>query len=177
MKALIRSALPSVLLALTYAHSLPSQSAYSAPILAGISNHGQNKTRPYVTAGDRAYLIGTQDGNFPDMGEHLRDEMTGLWLHPIKLIDGFRAEVTDVATREHAALSDNAEFINYPYGNLFRYAPVLDGVQIERLQYSPEGQPGVIIRYTIRNAADRARREQQHYLLARQDLRRNRIRR
>ena len=158
MQTIGRSILLSFLFALTYAHSLPSQSEYAAPILAGISNHGQNKTRPYVTAGDRAYLIGTQDGNFPDMGEHLRDEMAGLWLHPIKLIDGFRAEVTDIATQQHVALSESAEFINYPYGNRFRYDPVLDGVRIERLQFSPEGQPGIIVRYTIKNATDRARR-------------------
>jgi glycogen debranching enzyme len=158
MNAITRSILPSLLAALTVSHSLSSQSAYAAPILAGLSNHGENKTRPYVTAGDRAYLIGTQDGNFPDMGEHLRDEMAGLWLHPIKLIDGFRAEVTDVATQQHTALSESADFINYPYGNSFRYAPVLDGVEIERLQYSPEGQPGVIVRYTFKNATDRARR-------------------
>jgi glycogen debranching enzyme len=159
MKIIGRSILLSFPLALTISHSLPSQqSEYAAPILAGISNHGQNKTRPYVTAGDRAYLIGTQDGNFPDMGEHLRDEMAGLWLHPIKLIDGFWAEVTDVATQQHVVLSESAEFINYPYGNLFRYDPVLDGVQIDRLQFSPEGQPGVIVRYTIRNSTDRARR-------------------
>ncbi len=37
----------------------------------GISNQGRNKQKPYVTAGDRTYLIGTQDGNFPDMGQHV----------------------------------------------------------------------------------------------------------
>jgi len=158
MKLVTRSVLLSILFALTNAHSLHSQRDYAAPILAGLSNHGQNKTRPYVTAGDRAYLIGTQDGDFPDMGEHLAGEMGGLWLHPIKLIDGFRAEVTDAATQQHVALSESSEFINYPYGNLFRYDPVLDGVQIERLQYSPEGQPGVIVRYTFKNATGRARR-------------------
>jgi Glycogen debranching enzyme len=146
-----------LLLALTNAQSLASQGDYAAPILAGISNHGRNAAQPYVTAGDRAYLIGTQDGNFPDMGGHLQGEMGGLWLHPIKLIDGFWAEVTDVASNQHVALSQSSEFINYPYGNLFRYGPVLDGVHIERFQFSPEGQPGVIVRYTIENATDRER--------------------
>jgi glycogen debranching enzyme len=113
--------------------------------------------RPYVTAGDRAYLIGTQDGNFPDMGEHAPGEMGGLWLQPIKLIDGFWADVTDVTTNQHIALSESREFVNYPYGNLFRYEPVLDSVEIERFQFSPDGQPGVIVRYTIRNATARTR--------------------
>src|SRR5690348_5866951 len=147
----IHSILLSLFFALTNVQLLPCQNAYAMPIMAGISNHGANKLEPYVTAGDRAYLIGTQDGNFPDMGGHLTGEMGGLWLHPIKLIDGFWAEVTDVASHEHVALSKSSEFIDYPYGNLFRYAPVLDGVKIERFQFSPQGQPGVIVRYTFEN--------------------------
>ncbi|MGE5728494.1 MAG: amylo-alpha-1,6-glucosidase, partial [Gemmatimonas sp.] len=156
-KRVIRVPLLFALLAFSSARPLSSQGDYAAPILAGISNHGRNAAQPYVTAGDRAYLIGTQDGNFPDMGGHLTGEMGGLWLHPIKLIDGFWAEVTDVATNERVALKQDSEFINYPYGNLFRYAPVLNGVRIERFQFSPEGQPGVIVRYTFENSTDRAR--------------------
>ena len=157
MKSVIPTILLSLSLALTSSRSLPSQGDYAASILAGISNDGRNKTRPYVTAGDRAYLIGTQDGNFPDMGSHVPGEMGGLWLHPIRLIDGFWAEVTDVESNQHIALSEGTEFINYPYGNLFRYSAVLDSVEIERFQFSPDGQPGLIIRYTIRNASDRKR--------------------
>ena len=67
--------------------------------MSGISDHGNNPTDPYVTAGDRAYLIGTQDGKFPDIGEHLPGEMGGLWAHPIKLIDGFEASLHDSAGR------------------------------------------------------------------------------
>jgi len=157
MKIAIRCALLSFSFALTNAHSLSSQSGYATPILAGISNHGRTKGEPYVTAGDRAYLIGTQDGNFPDMGEHVPGEMGGLWLHPIKLIDGFWAEVTDIATGQEIALSECAEFVNYPYGNRFRYGPVLDSLEIERFQFSPDGQDGLIVQYTFRNAAHRRR--------------------
>src|SRR5919202_5408673 len=117
MKRLIRSVLLSALVTLTNARLLPSQSDYATPILAGISNHGQNKGEPYVTAGDRTYLIGTQDGNFPDMGQHVPGEMGGLWLHPIKLIDGFWAQVTDRATNRTAALAKSTELVTYPYGS------------------------------------------------------------
>ena len=125
--------------------------------MAGISNQGQNKGQPYVTAGDRAYLIGTQDGNFPDMGDHVPGEMGGLWLHPIKLIDGFWATVTDMATKQEIALSESTEFVNYPHGNRFRYGLVLDSLEIERFQFSPDGQEGLIVQYTFKNAADRKR--------------------
>ena len=158
MKRIFRPILLCALFAAAHARSLPAQRDYAAPVLAGISNEGRNATRPYATAGDRAYLIGTQDGDFPDMGGHLQGEMGGLWMHPIKLIDGFWAEVEDVATKQHVELSRSVEFINYPYGNRFRYAPVLDGIEIERFQFSPEGQPGVVVRYTIRNATARPRR-------------------
>ena len=157
MRCVIRSALLSLLLALSSTRRLPSQSDHATAILAGISNHGQNEQQPYVTAGDRAYLIGTQDGNFPDMGQHVPGEMGGLWLHPIKLIDGFRASVTDLATNRDTALSASSELVTYPYGTRFRYGAVLDGLEIERFQYSPDGGQGVIVQYTFSNASDHAK--------------------
>ncbi len=137
--------------------------------MAGISNQGQNPTEPYVTAGDRAYLIGTQDGNFPDLGGHVPGEMGGLWVHPVKLIDGFWATVTDRTTGRDTALSTAAEFINYPYGNRLRYGTVLDSVEVERFQFSPDGYPGVIVEYTFANRSDR-RRELTFELSVKTDL-------
>jgi len=145
------------------AHPSPAQDDYAAPLLAGISNQGRNKEQPYVTAGDRTYLIGTQDGNFPDMGKHVPGEMGGLWLPPIKLVDGFQAQVADAdgheaETNQDIALSDSTELINYPYGNRFRYGRILDNLDIERFQFSPDGQQGLIVHYSFKNGADRARR-------------------
>ncbi len=115
----------------------------------GLSNHGQNKNQQYITAGDRTYLIGTQDGNFPDLGRHVEGEMGGLWLHPIKLVDGFWVNITD--GRNTKWLSEANEFINYPYGNRLKYSAVLDGLNVERFQYCPDGQQGIVIQYTITN--------------------------
>jgi hypothetical protein len=164
MHSVTRPAVLSLLLALANPQLVASQQDHGAPILAGISNHGNNERQPYVTAGDRAYLIGTQDGNFPDMGNHVPGEMGGLWLHPIKLIDGFWATVTDVATNREVALSESAELVTYPYGTRFRYAPVLDGLEVERSQFSPDGRDGVVVQYTFRNPGDR--RRQLRFLLS-----------
>src|SRR3954468_17837857 len=123
-----------------------------------ISNQGKNLTDPYVTAGDRAYLIGTQDGNFPDLGGHVPGEMGGLWVHPIKLIDGFQASVSDWAAGQKKVLSQASEFINYPYGNRFAYGSVLDSMEVERFQFSPDGHPGVVVQYTFANSAGRPRK-------------------
>ena len=158
MRRVGRSVLLSVLFTLTSPHRLPAQGSYAGPILAGVSNRGQNKSEPYVTAGDRTYLIGTQDGNFPDMGDHVPGEMGGLWLHPIKLVDGFRASITDVATSQEIALSESAEFVSHPYGSRFSYGAVLDGVRIERFQFSPDGQDGLIVEYRFTNTSARTRR-------------------
>ena len=157
MTPAMRSLPLALSLLLTFARLLPAQADSAAPALAGLSNHGQNRDRPYVTAGDRAYLIGTQDGNFPDMGGHVPGEMGGLWLHPIKLVDGFWATVADSATHQQAALSDAVEFINYPYGNRLRYGPALDSLDIERFQFSPDGRQGVVVQYTLHNGSARAR--------------------
>src|SRR5690348_12458960 len=155
VSTLSHSILLSFFFVLTNVQSLPCQNAYALPIMAGISNRGANKREPYVTAGDRAYLIGTQDGNFPDMGGHVPGEMGGLWLHPIKLIDGFRATVVDAVTGERSSLSHAVEFINYPYGNRLRYGPVLDSLDVERFQFSPDGRPGVVVQYTLHNLGAR----------------------
>jgi glycogen debranching enzyme len=156
-RSLLTTSLALALIAtLTSPTAAPSD--YAAPTLAGISNQGQNKQQPYVTAGDRAYLIGTQDGNFPDMGHHIPGEMGGLWLPPIKLIDGFQARIAEVGTGTEIPLADSREMIAYPYGNLFRYGRVLDGLDVERFQFSPDHQQGLIIEYRLSNASNRARR-------------------
>ena len=126
-------------------------------MLAGISNQGRNKQQPYVTAGDRTYLIGTQDGNFPDMGQHVPGEMGGLWLPPIKLIDGFQARIAEVETDQEVLLAESAEMVAYPYGNRFRYGRVLDDIDVDRFQFSPDRKPGLIVQYRFKNASDRAR--------------------
>jgi len=161
-RSVIRAALLSSLLSLTTARLLPSQDDYANPILAGISNQGQNEGQPYVTAGDRAYLIGTQDGNFPDMGQHTPGEMGGLWLPPIKLIDGFQARIAEVGTDKEILLSQSAEMVAYPYGNLFRYGRVLEDMDVDRFQFSPDHQQGLIVQYRFKNTSDRTRRLRFH---------------
>src|SRR3954454_10462093 len=142
---------------LVAAFGLQAQGDSAAPVMAGLSNHGRTGSKPYVTAGTRTYLIGTQDGRFPDLGEHLPGEMGGAWLHPIKLIDGFQATVSESASGREAPLATAAEFITYPYGNRFAYGPVLDSLEVERFQFSPDGRAGLVVQYELRNAASRAR--------------------
>jgi hypothetical protein len=159
MPTIIRPVLLALSLALAKVPALLSQADSNGPAspMAGLSNGGRTSSQPYVTGGTRTYLIGTQDGRFPDMGQHLAGEMGGAWLHPIKLIDGFRATLTDPATRQSISLSAATNFVTYPYGNRFTYLLAADSLEIERFEFSPDGRQGVIVRYAFRNAAGRTR--------------------
>src|SRR3954470_11047281 len=108
-----------------------SQQDSGSSAMDGISNKGKNQTEPYSAAGDRSYLIGTQDGNFPDLGGHVPGEMGGLWTHPIKLIDGFWATLQDSEDGKDVKLSRALELLNFPYGNRLRYGTVLSGLEVD----------------------------------------------
>ena len=138
---------------------------YNAGIMDGLSNKGQNLNKPYLSAGDRTYIVGTQDGNFPDLGSHVKGEMGGLWLSPIKLLDGFWVKLTDTDGGSSAWLQDAQEFINYPYGSKFIYPSKLDGIQSERLQFCPQGQEGMVIKYTFKNTSGKSRKLNLEFLV------------
>lgn len=146
------SLVTSVIVLIAAGNSLAqTNELYSAELMHGLSNNGTNLTKPYISAGDRTYIVGTQNGDFPDLGSHVKGEMGGLWMAPIKLLDGFWLKLTNEQGGSSEWLKDASEFINYPYGSKFLYAPILDGIQVERLQYCPQGKEGMVIRYTIKN--------------------------
>jgi glycogen debranching enzyme len=130
---------------------------YSRPYFDGVSNHGKTVDKAYLTAGDRAYIVGTQDGHFPDLGSHVRDEMGGIWTLPIKLADGFWLKLGDTEKQEECWLMKADTFINYPFGNQFIYHPVLDGIKVNRMQFAPERKTGVVIQYTFENISKAVR--------------------
>ena len=121
-------------------------------IMAGISSYGQTNHKEYLTPGDRAYVVGTQDGNFPDLGSHVQGEMGGLWIPPVKLLDGFWVKLSDGHGKQEKWLQEAREFINYPYGNRFVYAPI-DGIEVERLQFCPMQMQGIVIQFKLKNTS------------------------
>src|SRR5919109_2791496 len=70
---------------LVLAATMGSGVAVAAPEL---STSDQLKTRRYVSAGDRAYVMGFEDGRFYAQGWHITGEMGGVWTQPLKLVDG-----------------------------------------------------------------------------------------
>ena len=122
-----------------------------------IAGNQQYIHSPFVTPGDRAYLVGHQDGTFPPLGWHITGEMGGLWAHPVKLLDGFSAALH--GTNEVLCLTEADSFVNYPFANKHIYASPFN-TRITRFQYSPEGLPAIVVEYTFENLLH----ERQEYL-------------
>ena len=115
----------------------------------GIAGKPQNLNTPYNIAGDRLYMIGNQDGTFPDLGWHIKGEMGGIWHHPIKLLDGFEASISiDNISYE---LNKADGFVNFPFGNKHIYNTFSDKISIERFQFVPDEMGAVYIEFSIKN--------------------------
>lgn len=106
---------------------------------------------PYVTAGDRVYMVGHQDGSFPDLGWHIKGEMGGIWNHPIKLMDGFDAYIT--IDGERLSLNKASEFVNYPMANKHVFEFPEKELVVERWQFVPDGKQGIFVQFVIDNKA------------------------
>ena len=106
---------------------------------------------PYLTAGDRLYMVGHQDGSFPEIGWHVPGEMGGIWDHPIKLMDGFDVKI--VMDGEEAELKKAVAFINYPFANEHSFLLPEMNLEIIRRQFVPDGKEGIIVEYTLHNTS------------------------
>lgn len=133
--------------------SLISPQFMNAPFLKGKPTFLQT---PYNTAGDKLYMIGHQDGSFPDLGWHVKDEMGGIWHHPIKLMDGFEVSI-DIGTKSYSLNKANA-FVNFPFGNKHIYSVGSEPLSIERYQFVPDHLSGVQIEYVIKNNSNQSKR-------------------
>ncbi|MGH2786961.1 MAG: glycogen debranching protein [Actinomycetota bacterium] len=99
----------------------------------------------YVAAGDRAYTIGTTDGNFPAMGWHIRGEMGGVWVHPVKTLDGYWFGV------RNGWLPPASKFVTGP-GYVEMHFPKERGMKVTRTEFSPDGSPVTLIKLEFAHA-------------------------
>lgn len=125
----------------------------------------------FLCAGSRACLIGGQNGGFPDFGHHVKLEMGGLWLHPVKLLDGFWLGIRDREDDGGASgetpvwLTEARIFVNHPFHNEHRYTMGGLGLEIVRRQFCPDGEQGILVSFDIRNLLDRPRSLDVHFLV------------
>lgn len=111
---------------------------------------------PYNTAGDKLYMVGHQDGSFPDIGWHVKGEMGGIWHHPIKLMDGFNAIL--YMGPKSVQLNKADTFINYPFGNKHVFNIADSELMVERFQFVPDQLGALYVEHTITNKGQNAKK-------------------
>ena len=140
---------PLVLLALSlapYVWAQPTQQSAGNPDYPTRSNTENLPAKRYVVAGDRTYIVGTQDGNFPGMGFHIRGHMNGVWSHPLKLLDSYQFLLDGAALPAVQRFTSGPGFVQLDY-------PTLSGLQLRRTEFSPDGQPVALIGVEVGNAS------------------------
>lgn len=120
-----------------------------SPSIKGNDNYLDS---PFVTAGNRVYMVGHQNGSFPEIGWHIKGEMGGIWNHPIKLMDGFDINLN--WQNESYSLDAGHTFVNYPYANAHQFAISEKNIAVERWQIVPDDQEGMVIQLLITNQSD-----------------------
>ena len=109
---------------------------------------------PYFTPGNRVYMVGHQDGSFPDLGWHIKGEMGGIWDHPIKLMDGFDIDL--VWGEERERLNKASKFTNYPVANKHTFNLENRDLTVERWQFVPDDTEGIFIQVVLSNTSDQS---------------------
>lgn len=148
-----------LLIALSTWHCQYEPSTTSAPYeslmadMPFINGRAEYLNSPYVTAGDRLYVVGHQNGQYPDLGWHVEGEMGGIWSHPIKLMDGFVAAIK-IGKNVHC-LNQASMFTNFPMANKLEYQGVVPGLNVEQFQFVPDGHAAVVIGYLFENTTQK----------------------
>ena len=104
----------------------------------------------YVAAGDRAYVVGSEDGRFPPTGWHIRGEMGGVWAHPIKLLDGYWFSLDGTWLPAARRFTTGAGYVQMDF-------PRTEGLNVTRTEFALDDSPVVLVGLTVKNPDGRAR--------------------
>ena len=117
------------------AATLAPAAAQAAPELS-ITDRLQD--RRYGAAGERARIIGFQDGRFYANGWHIAGEMGGIWSEPIKLVDGVWFGIDDQWVGQATEFTSGWGYVKFDL-------PTTGGLQLERTDFAPDGRRGALI--------------------------------
>ncbi len=123
-------------------------------ILSGspsITGNSEYLGSPFLTPGDRVYMVGHQDGTFPELGWHIKGEMGGVWDHPIKLLDGF--DLVMNYNGKSISLDRADSFVNYPMANQHIFLEDNPDFAVSRWQFVPDEVEGVLVELVIENTS------------------------
>jgi hypothetical protein len=100
--------------------------------------------RRFVTAGPRAYDVGTEAGRYPAMGFHTRGEMGGIWSAPIKLLDGLWFGID-------GDWIGPAQRFTSAQGHVRMDLPATNGIRATRTDFVPGEHRAVLVRLALEN--------------------------
>ncbi|HEX7735896.1 MAG TPA: hypothetical protein VF458_13600 [Ktedonobacteraceae bacterium] len=134
----------------------------------------ENLEHPYVTAGNRVYSVATQHGEFTEIGWRQPSEMSGVWDHPMKLLDGFWLGVSF----GHAELGrEDGKTHWLTQASHWRMTPGqveimyrLPNLDICRREYGVDDHEGLVVCLELNNRSKKRQPVTLHFL-ARTDLR------
>ena len=131
----------AIALGMVLAATVGAGAAEAAPEL---STTDQLKARRYVSAGDRAYVMGFQDGRFYAQGWHVTGEMGGVWTQPLKLVDG-------VWFRLDGEWLPPAKRFTSGWGYTRMTFPRTSGLRVTRTDFAPDGTRGALLGLRLEN--------------------------
>jgi hypothetical protein len=103
----------------------------------------------YVAAGDRAYVVGVQDGTFPPIGWHITGTMGGVWSHPLKLLESYTISLGSAALPAAQQFTSGPGFVQLNF-------PATGGLQVTRTEFAPDGVPVVLVGLQIQNTSSQS---------------------
>ncbi len=115
----------------------------------------------FVEAGNRLYIVGHQNGDFPELGWHIPGEMGGVWQHPIKLFDGLEALI--ISETDTLSLKNATSFTNFPTASMHTYHFAEKSLDIERWQFVADDFAGMAMQYLIKNTSSETKNLQLNF--------------
>jgi glycogen debranching enzyme len=120
------------------------------------TNQNLNMKR-YVAAGDRAYVVGVQDGsqvpavslNPNGIGWHITGQMGGVWAHPIKLLNQFQFFLNGNLLPAATTFVSGEGYVRLEL-------PTTNGLQISETEFAPDGLPVVLVGLQLSNSSPSA---------------------
>jgi hypothetical protein len=103
----------------------------------------------YVAAGDRAYVVGVQDGTFPQIGWHITGTMGGVWSHPLKLLESYTISLGGTDLPAAQQFTSGPGFVQLSF-------PAAGGLQVTRTEFAPDGVPVVLVGLQIQNTSSQS---------------------
>jgi hypothetical protein len=140
------TSLAALTLSLASPVCLSAQQSSGYPTRSTTTNLSEKR---YVAAGDRAYVVGVQDGIFQPIGWHITGTMGGVWSHPLKLLESYTISLGGSALPAAQQFTSGPGFVQLNF-------PAVSGLQVTRTEFAPDGVPVVLVGLQIQNTSSQS---------------------